>query len=137
MKSSKKKKNLPDLTKQDPLTPINLESLGSNGDPCFGKSYDLSTKECKLCGDSELCALKMSQSLRITRKELEDKNHYKDLDTLLDIPAVKKYIRSLKRKGMTRREIVNKCSTKYEAPTKDIRKIYRELYEKQGGNNGD
>ena len=130
MKSSKKKK-LPDLTKQDPLTPINLGSLGSPDlDPCFGKNYDLSTKECKLCGDSELCALKMAQNLKITRKELEDKNHYKDLDTLLDIQAVKKYIRSLKRKGMTRREIVNKCSEKYEAPTKDIRKIYRELYGK-------
>lgn len=124
------KKSLPDITKQDPLVPINLDTIGTNNDPCFGKSYDLSTKECKLCGDSELCALKMSQNLKISRKELEDKNHYKDLETLLDIPAIKKYIRSLKRKGLTRREIVNKCSTKYEAPTKDIRKIYREMYGK-------
>lgn len=127
---SKRKKGLPDISQQDPLSPIDLTSLGDSSDPCFGKSYDLSTKECKLCGDSELCALKMSQNLKITRKELEDKNHYKDLDTLLDIPAIKKYIRGLKRKGLTRREIVNKCSIKYEAPTKDIRKIYRELYAK-------
>lgn len=136
MKTKGKKKDLPDITKQDPLVPINLDSIGTNNDPCFGQSYDLSTKECKLCGDSELCALKMSQNLKITRKELEDKNHYKDLDTLLDIPAIKKHIRSLKRKGLTRREIVNKCSEKYEAPTKDIRKIYKEIYGKDSVRKG-
>lgn len=26
-----------DLTKQDPLEPINIKDIGSNGDPCFGK----------------------------------------------------------------------------------------------------
>ena len=53
---AKKKKQLPDLSKQDILTPIDVSTLGTNGDPCFGIGYDLSTKECKLCGDSELCA---------------------------------------------------------------------------------
>ena len=77
---AKKKKQLPDLSKQDILTPIDVSTLGTNGDPCFGIGYDLSTKECKLCGDSELCAFKMSQNLNITRKELEQKNQYKDLD---------------------------------------------------------
>ena len=81
---AKKKQMLPDLTKQDILTPLDISQLGSNGDPCFGIGYDLSTKECKLCGDSELCAFKMSQNLNITRKELEQKNQYKDLDVLED-----------------------------------------------------
>lgn len=127
-KTNKKKKML-DPTKQDPLEPINIKDIGSNGDPCFGKNYDLSTSECKMCGDSELCAFKMSQNLNITRKELEDKNHYKDLDTLIDIPGLKKYIRRLKRKDeYTRREIINKCSEKFEIPAKDVRKIYRDLY---------
>ena len=72
-----------DITKVDPLQVIDITKLGiSEYDPCFGKGYNLSTKECKLCGDSELCALKMAQVLKITRKELEEKNHYKDLDTL-------------------------------------------------------
>lgn len=79
---AKKKKQLPDLSKQDILTPIDISTLGTNGDPCFGIGYDLSTKECKLCGDSELCAFKMSQNLNITRKELEQKNQYKDLDCI-------------------------------------------------------
>ena len=75
----KEKKNLPVLSKQSPLVPVDVTQLGGNGDPCFGKGYDLSTKECKLCGDSELCCIKMSQALNVTRKELEAKNHYKDL----------------------------------------------------------
>lgn len=123
----KKKLKLPDLSKQDPLTPIDITQLGSNGDPCFGKGYNLSTKECKICGDAELCAFKLSQNLKITRKELEEKNHYKDLDMLEDVKGIKKYIRSLKRKGLTRKEIVTKASEKFEVPKKDIRTIYRTL----------
>ena len=33
---AKKKQMLPDLTKQDILTPLDISQLGSNGDPCFG-----------------------------------------------------------------------------------------------------
>lgn len=121
------KNRLPVLSKQDPLVPIDVTQLGGNGDPCFGQGYDLSTKECKLCGDSELCCIKMSQALNITRKELEDKNHYKDLETLEDINGIKKYIRGLKRKGLTRKEIVERSSVKFEVPKKDIRLIYKSM----------
>lgn len=117
-----------DITKVDPLQVIDITKLGiSEYDPCFGKGYNLSTKECKLCGDSELCALKMAQVLKITRKELEEKNHYKDLDTLEDVEGIKKYMRSLKRKGLTRKEIVLKCNTKFEVPKKDLRTIFKQL----------
>ena len=102
---AKKKQMLPDLTKQDILTPLDISQLGSNGDPCFGIGYDLSTKECKLCGDLELCAFKMSQNLNITRKELEQKNQYKDLDVLEDTVGIKKFIRSLIRKGKTEKKL--------------------------------
>lgn len=122
-----KREKLPVLKKVDPLQPIDVTKLGSNGDPCFGKAYDLSTKECKLCGDSELCCLKMSQSLHVTRKELEEKNHYKDLDNLEDVNGIKKYIRGLKRKGKDRKEIIEKASIKFEVPKKDIRLIYKSM----------
>lgn len=125
-----KKQKLPDLTKQDPLEPIDITSLGSDNDPCFGKSYNLATKECKMCGDSELCAFKMSQSLNITRKELEDKNHYKDLDMLEDVKGIKKFMRALIRKGKDKKEIIRKTSEKFEVPKKDIRKIYKQFSEK-------
>lgn len=126
---AKKKQLLPDLTKQDILTPIDISQLGTNGDPCFGIGYDLSTKECKLCGDSELCAFKMSQNLNITRRELEKKNEYKDLDVLEDTVGIKKFIRGLKRKGKDRKEIVEKAMVKFEVPKKRIREIYRECNE--------
>lgn len=116
-----------DIQKHDPLTPIDLTQLGGDYDPCFSKSYDLSTSECKLCGDSELCAFAMSQRLRITRKELEERNHYKDLDLLEDVEGIKKHMRYLKRKNLSRREIVVKCSEKFEVPQKTLRKIYKEL----------
>ena len=124
--AKKKKNNLPDIRKQDPLVPIDVTNLG-NGNDCLGQAYDLSTKECKLCGDSELCALKMSQNLNITRQELNDKNHYKDLDILEDIDAIKKYMRRLKREGDSRKDIITKASEKFEVPTKDLRKIYRDI----------
>lgn len=121
------KKKLLDLNKQDILTPIDITQLGTNGDPCFGKGYDLSTKECKLCGDSELCAFKMSQELNITRKQLEAKNNYKDLDVLEDTKGIKKYIRGLIKRGKEKREIIKKTSDKFEVPRKRIRELYKEL----------
>ena len=123
---AKKKNNLPDIRKNDPLVTIDVNNIG-NGDDCFGQAYDLSTKECKLCGDSELCALKMSQNLNITRKELNEKNHCKDLDILEDIDAIKKYMRKLKRAGESRKDIITKASDKFEVPTRDLRKIYRDI----------
>lgn len=123
---AKKKQTLPDIKNQNPLEPINIAELGSNGDPCFGIGYDLSTKECKLCGDSELCAFKMSQNMNITRKELEQKNQYKDLDVLEDTVGIKKYIRGLIRKGKERKEVITKTTEKFEVPRKRIRELYKE-----------
>ena len=123
---AKKKQMLPDLTKQDILTPLDISQLGSNGDPCFGIGYDLSTKECKLCGDSELCAFKMSQNLNITRKELEQKNQYKDLDVLEDTVGIKKFIRSLIRKGIDRKEIISKTVEKFEVRKNGSSDVYKE-----------
>jgi hypothetical protein len=123
---AKKKQKLPSIKDHDPLVPIDIKNLG-NGEDCFGKGYDLSTKECKLCGDSELCALKLSQSLNVTRKKLDEENHYKDLDVLEDISAIKKVMKSLKRKGKTRKEIIDECTHKFEVPSKDLRKIYKEI----------
>lgn len=123
---AKKKQTLLDIKNQDPLEPINIAELGSNGDPCFGIGYDLSIKECKLCGDSELCAFKMSQNMNITRKELEQKNQYKDLDVLEDTVGIKKYIRGLIRKGKERKEVITKTVEKFEVPRKRIRELYKE-----------
>lgn len=127
-KKNKQKTSGEILANHDPLIPFKLEDIGGvNSDPCFGKAYDLSTKECKQCGDSELCAIKMSQQLNVTRKQLEEKNQYKDLDVLEDVAGMKKYIRGLIRKDKERKEIITKTSEKFEVPKKIVRKIYKEL----------
>ena len=54
MKEKKKKKALPSIPEgKQILKPIDLSSIGSNGDPCFGGAYDLTTDEWKSGGDSE------------------------------------------------------------------------------------
>lgn len=121
----KKKRDLPDISKADPLVPIDIDSIGSNGDPCFGKGYDLTTNECKMCGDSELCCIKFAAALGKTRKELEKENNYKDLETLVDIPAVKKTIRNLKRKGEDRKTIRQKLQAKYHLSESEAKDLYR------------
>lgn len=72
----------------------------------------------------------MSQNLNITRKELEQKNQYKDLDILEDTVGIKKYIRGLIRKGKDKKEIISKTVEKFEVPRKRIRELYRECNEK-------
>ena len=72
----------------------------------------------------------MSQNLNITRKELEQKNQYKDLDILEDTVGIKKYIRGLIRKGRDKKEIISKTVEKFEVPRKRIRELYRECNEK-------
>ena len=54
--------------------------------------------------------------LNITRKELEQKNQYKDLDVLGDTVGIKKYIRGLIRKGKDKKEVITKTVEKFEVP---------------------
>lgn len=130
-KGKNKKSTLPDLSKQSILVPIDLESIGTNNDPCFGKAYDLTTKECKICGDSELCCIKFAALMGKTRKELESENAYKDLETLVDIQAVKKTIRNCKRNGEEKKVILEKIERKYEISHQQARAIYKEVSTKK------
>jgi len=126
-KVKKKKSLLPDLSKMDILKPLSITDIGSNGDPCFGKAYDLSTKECKMCGDSELCAIVFAQTMNTTRGEIEKEKHFKDMDVLIDIPGVKKYMRKLKRTGYIKKDIITMSMAKFEIAKSDTRDIYRSL----------
>lgn len=130
-KEKKKKKSLPDLAKTEILKPIDIDSIGTNGDPCFGTKYDLTTNECKMCGDSELCCIKFAAAMGKTRKELEKENDYKDLEILVDIPAVKKTIRALKRKGEDRKTIRQKLQAKYHVSEKEAKELYRKYKPKE------
>lgn len=130
-KEKKPKKSLPDLSKTEILKPVDIDSIGSNGDPCFGTKYDLTTNECKMCGDSELCCIKFAAAMGKTRKELEKENDYKDLEILVDIPAVKKTIRALKRKGEDRKTIRQKIQAKYHVSEAEAKELYRKYKPKE------
>lgn len=115
------------IANRDLLTPISISDLGGDKDPCFGKGYDLSTSECKRCGDSEFCAMAMAQYMNTTREALEKDNHYKDMDSTLDIPTVKKYMRKLIREGKKRSEVIRKSQERYELSREDARTIFKSL----------
>lgn len=66
--------------KIDRMQPINFKELGGTNDPCFGKHYDLKAKECKKCGDCEICAIVSGQKNFIKQiAKQEDENEFKDL----------------------------------------------------------
>lgn len=121
MKKSDKKK-----VKQEVLSVTHVNEIGSDKDPCFGTMYDLSTPECKRCGDSEICALKFAQYMNITREQVEKENSFKDMDAI-DLESIKKYMRGLKRKGEEKKAIINKALDKFGLEKKEIRNIYRQL----------
>lgn len=64
----------------DMFKPIDVFSLGSDNDPCFGKLHDLMASECKECGDSEFCVIVKSQNLNKERLDIEVKQRFKDIE---------------------------------------------------------
>lgn len=124
--AKKKKKNLPVIS--NVFVPTNVfDTIGTKEDECFGKEYDLSTQECKRCGDSEICAVCFAQFMNKTRKEVEEENNFKDMETTVDPSKIKKYMRGLKRKGKLKKEIIHSSMNKFNLDIKTIRSIYREL----------
>lgn len=125
-----KKNKLIKLEDTPILKPVDIDSIGSSDDPCFGKAYDLSTQECRSCGDSELCCIKFAEMMGKTRKELEEENQYKDMELLVDKVAAKKTFRALKRKREDKKTIIQKLQAKYSITVKEARTLYREFTEK-------
>lgn len=90
----------------DLLKPVNIEDLGGENDPCFGKHNDPKAEECQRCGDCELCAVVQSQNLHTKRAKVEKGQKFKDLElssiksetpTIKDVrKEVRKYMKDLK-----------------------------------------
>jgi len=64
----------------DILKPIDVLTLGSKDDPCFGKYHDLKAPECSECGDSEFCAIMKAQNLHKDRIKIESEQRFKDIE---------------------------------------------------------
>lgn len=115
--------------KVDFLEPIDITKFGSEDDPCFGKLYNLSTKECKRCGDSELCGVIFSQNMNKVRKDIESKQRFKDLEMDLpkQNPALTKWVREKKAQGLSRSEIIIKAKKTFGSTRDEIKTIYKTL----------
>ena len=128
--AKQKKQKLIKLKDTPILKAIGINSIGDSDDPCFGKEYDLSTEECRSCGDSELCCIKFAALMGKTRKELEEENHYKDIEEFVDKVAAKKTFRALKRKGDDKKTILDKLQAKYSISREQARLLYKEFSNK-------
>lgn len=119
----RKKRKAP--KKFDYMEVIDITTIGTKDDPCFGKLYDLSENTCRMCGDNARCAIVQSQNQLGDRKTVEKKNRFKDLETA-DKDEIKIYLTKLKNKdGLKRFEAVKKAIKKYG---KEGKKTYQEIY---------
>lgn len=108
------------------MEPVDITQFGTKDDPCFGKEYNLSTPECKRCGDSELCAIVMGQNNHLKREGIESKNRFKDLEIAKKEanPALVEWVKIKIDEGLTRSEIVIKAKNTYGATRSEIKDIY-------------
>ena len=65
--------------------------------------------------------------------KLEKENEFKDLENLVDLKAVSKTIRYLKRKDEPKKIILDKIQAKYELSREEARTIYKSVINKQNG----
>jgi hypothetical protein len=85
MAKRKKRNKIPEES-YDVLQPIDISIFGTDEDPCFGKHYSLEAKECKRCGDAQVCSIICAQVRNVTRAEIESKDNYKDIQTETEVP---------------------------------------------------
>lgn len=100
----------------DFMTPLKLDLIGTEDDPCFGKHHDPRTEECSRCGDSELCLIACTQNSNKSRDEIESKREFKDLTTFDPREPVRDYIVKVVKK---------KKSVKY---SKLLSVLYKKFY---------
>lgn len=111
----------------DLMEPIDITQFGTDQDPCFGKEYNLSTPECKRCGDSELCAIVMGQNNHIKREKIEAEGRFKDLEIAKSDsnPALENWVKTKISEGLTRSEIISKAKNTFGSTRKEIKDIYK------------
>lgn len=130
MKSEKRKpRKKIDMSKVDIFSADVIEDItafGSENDPCFGKLYDITTKECKRCGDAEFCCLATAQRNHLLRKK--QGSNFKDMQEESSIKEgqdkVAKKARSLKKKYPDNPvKIINKLVKIFGITKKEARKF--------------
>ncbi len=89
-----KKKNL-DFSK-----PLDLTIFGTDQDPCFGKHHSPEAKECGMCGDAQVCAILVAQSMHQKRNQLHAKQSFMDIEeqNVIRLPILEKFCIELLKK---------------------------------------
>lgn len=112
----------------DFLKPIDISKFGTKDDPCFGKLYNLSTPECKRCGDSELCSVVFAQNMKKVREGEKSKTRFKDEELEVNNnPALTKWVKEKVEEGITRQEIIKKAKRTFGSTREEIKKIYKNV----------
>ena len=128
MAKSKKKEETIDLSK-----PIDLSKIGTPDDPCFGTQYDPRDKDCKICGDIEICAIDQMQNNKLQRELLAKEKDFKDLDEAKflnekDAKEAKRLIEKYKSKGYSKARIRLKLSRELNIDSERLREIIKKYY---------
>lgn len=128
MAKSKKKEETIDLSK-----PIDLSKIGTPDDPCFGTQYDPRDKDCKICGDIEICAIAQMQNNKLQRELLAKEKDFKDLDEAKflnekDAKEAKRLIEKYKSKGYSKVRIRLKLSRELNIDSERLREIIKKYY---------
>ena len=114
----RKSRNEIDKESVDMLQPIDVTIFGTKDDPCFGKLYDITAEECKICGDCELCSIVNAQNLKKQRLKIEANTILKDMEPFDPEPGseleIKRYILKKKDRGLKVSVIASKVAHRYE-----------------------
>lgn len=81
------------MSDNDFMAPLDITMFGGEDDPCFGKLHLPTAKECKRCGDNEVCAIVMAQRAHGKRAKEEAKMvvHSKE-EKNMDIVSIHKFV---------------------------------------------
>lgn len=107
-----------------PLDPVDILAFGTEDDPCFGKHHDLTTDECKRCGDCTLCQIVFNQKTEKKRDKIEKENRFKDLE-LVDLDKALVLIKKLKKRGTEKEKIISKLMRRFRYSKKEASKLVK------------
>lgn len=128
MGKNKRKPRESSVEDKDFLKPIDITQFGTDNDPCFGKHYNLSTDECKRCGDSALCSIIFSRGdLKNKRKSLEDKNRFKDVELDTDEASLDNWLKQKAKEKLKPFKVVKLAKVAFP---KEDRKLIKKKYKK-------
>lgn len=114
------------------MKPLDLLSLGTDKDPCFGKHHSLKAVECLSCGDSEFCSIVFAQSLHKNRIEVESKQKMKDLDEAEDVEIKKikeatELLTKLKAKDHKRMKVILNVAEEFKLTKDKVKELYNQI----------